>query len=185
MQLWLTPAQAREIVEHARAALPNEACGLIGGTDGIPTSIVPVDNIATDRTSNFEMDPAQQVAATLAFQRNGERLLAIYHSHPTTDPTPSRTDIHQAAYPDAFTLIVSLSRPDPRLAAWHIQHSQVDPVALNVSAAPPSDLSNTEETTELTRAQQAALLIAIIASMLILITYSIYLLPPAPAIPGS
>ena len=39
------PASLRDqIVAHARAGAPNEACGLLGGRDGVATSFHPVRN---------------------------------------------------------------------------------------------------------------------------------------------
>jgi [CysO sulfur-carrier protein]-S-L-cysteine hydrolase len=58
-------------------------------------------------TTRFRMAPQEQVDALLAIERHGWRLLAIYHSHPEGPPNPSPTDISEASYPEAFTLIWS------------------------------------------------------------------------------
>ncbi len=50
----------------------------------------------------------------------GEELVAIYHSHPLSQPYPSPTDRAEAHYPDAFYLLVSLRAPEPELRAYRI-----------------------------------------------------------------
>ena len=55
------------------------------------------------------MEPKQQVAAMKTMRESGEELFAIYHSHPNAPAIPSARDIEQAAYPDAYYLIISLN----------------------------------------------------------------------------
>jgi proteasome lid subunit RPN8/RPN11 len=42
-------------------------------------------------------------------RERGEELFGIYHSHPKTPPLPSKSDLAQAAYPEALYLIISLN----------------------------------------------------------------------------
>ena len=50
----------------------------------------------------------------------GEELVAIYHSHPLSQPYPSPTDRAEAHYPDAFYVLVSLRGAEPELRAFRI-----------------------------------------------------------------
>lgn len=50
----------------------------------------------------------------------GEELVAIYHSHPVSQPYPSPTDRAEAQYPDAFYVLVSLRTRDPEVRAFRI-----------------------------------------------------------------
>lgn len=50
----------------------------------------------------------------------GEELVAIYHSHPLSQPYPSPTDRAEAHYPDAFYVLVSLRSAEPELRAFRI-----------------------------------------------------------------
>lgn len=179
--MWLTNAQAKAIIDHARAAAPHEACGLIGGTDGRAVEVVPVENVAATPATNYELDPAQQANVMSRFYKDGLDLVAIYHAHPTTPPVPSQTDIRSAAYPDAVYLIVSLQATTADLAAWHIRGGEVTRAPLHIGATPPPP--HTEES-KLSPAQKAAIIIATAAAFLAVIAYSIYLLPPAPPLPG-
>jgi len=85
-----------------------ETCGLVSQKHGLPQRVYPVDNIAGEKTSLFEMDPKQQVEAMKQMREQGEELFAIYHSHPHAPAQPSQRDLLEAGYPEALYLIISL-----------------------------------------------------------------------------
>jgi len=109
-----------EMVAHAREDLPNECCGMVGGSDGEATSVIRVENSAASPL-RFEMDPQGQYDALKTIEDGGGELLAIYHSHTKSAAYPSQTDVNQAVnWPDAIYVIVSLEdsdRPDVK-AYW-------------------------------------------------------------------
>lgn len=97
-----------QMVAHAREDLPNECCGMVGGTAGEASVVIPVVNSAASPL-RFEMDPQGQYDALKAIEDEGKELLAIYHSHTKSAAYPSQTDVNQAVnWPDAVYLIVSL-----------------------------------------------------------------------------
>ncbi len=97
-----------EMVAHALEDLPNECCGMVGGSDGEAGVVIPVANAAASPL-RFEMDPQGQYDALMAIERDGKELLAIYHSHTKSAAYPSQTDVNQAvSWPDAIWVIVSL-----------------------------------------------------------------------------
>ena len=101
-----------EMVAHARADLPNECCGMVGGADGEASVVIPVVNSAASPL-RFEMDPQGQYNALKAIEDDGNEMLAIYHSHTKSAAYPSQTDVNQAVnWPDAIYLIVSLQDED-------------------------------------------------------------------------
>src|SRR5436190_10912789 len=101
-----------EMVSHAREDLPNECCGMVGGTDGTASAVVPVANAAASPL-RFEMDPQGQYDALKTIEDAGDELLAIYHSHTKSAAYPSQTDVNQAVnWPDAIYLIISLEDLD-------------------------------------------------------------------------
>ena len=56
----------------------------------------------------------------------GWELWAIYHSHTHSEAYPSETDRHQAFYPEARYLILSLeNREDPVLRGFRIVSGEV------------------------------------------------------------
>lgn len=101
-----------EMVAHARADLPNECCGMVGGLDGEASVVIPVVNSAASPL-RFEMDPQGQYNALKTIEDDGKEMLAIYHSHTKSAAYPSQTDVNQAvSWPDAIYLIVSLQDED-------------------------------------------------------------------------
>jgi proteasome lid subunit RPN8/RPN11 len=101
-----------EMVAHARAELPNECCGMVGGADGEAGVVIPVVNSAASPL-RFEMDPQGQYNALKTIEDDGKEMLAIYHSHTKSAAYPSQTDVNQAVnWPDAIYLIVSLQDED-------------------------------------------------------------------------
>ncbi|HEX5376538.1 MAG TPA: M67 family metallopeptidase [Solirubrobacterales bacterium] len=101
-----------EMVAHALADLPNECCGMVGGSNGEASVVIPVANAAASPL-RFEMDPQGQYDALMAIERDGKELLAIYHSHTKSAAYPSQTDVNQAvSWPDAIWVIVSLEDQD-------------------------------------------------------------------------
>ncbi|HXS32281.1 MAG TPA: M67 family metallopeptidase [Solirubrobacterales bacterium] len=101
-----------EMVAHARADLPNECCGMVGGAGGEASVVVPVVNSAASPL-RFEMDPQGQYNALKSIEDDGKEMLAIYHSHTKSAAYPSQTDVNQAVnWPDAIYLIVSLQDAD-------------------------------------------------------------------------
>src|ERR1700726_3208737 len=93
----LLPAQLRdEMFAQAQAELPNECCGLLAGkpaADGVGR-IEKCYSLKNSAASPVEYlsDGADMFAAHRDMQRLGFDVLAVYHSHPTSEPIPSRTD---------------------------------------------------------------------------------------------
>ncbi len=97
-----------QLLTQAQQHAPLETCGLIGH-DKQHVTVYPVDNIAAQAEHRFEMDPKQQIAAIKTMRENNEKLLAIYHSHPSAAATPSPTDWEQMSDDSVYYLIISLN----------------------------------------------------------------------------
>jgi len=122
-----------EMVAHARADLPNECCGMVGGSDGAASIVIPVVNSAASPL-RFEMDPQGQYDALKAIEDDGKEMLAIYHSHTKSPAYPSQTDVNQAVnWPDAIYLIVSLQDEDaPEVKGYWLKDLKIDDAELIV-----------------------------------------------------
>jgi [CysO sulfur-carrier protein]-S-L-cysteine hydrolase len=123
-----------EMVAHAREDLPNECCGMVGGTDGEAGTVIRVENAAASPL-RFEMDPQGQYNALKAIEDDGGELLAIYHSHTKSAAYPSQTDVNQAvAWPDQVYVIVSLADEDaPDVKAYLLKDLRIADVEIAVS----------------------------------------------------
>jgi proteasome lid subunit RPN8/RPN11 len=122
-----------EMVAHAREDLPNECCGMVGGTGEEASVVVPVVNSAASPL-RFEMDPQGQYNALKAIEDDGTEMLAIYHSHTKSPAYPSQTDVNQAVnWPDAVYLIVSLQDPEqPEVKGYWLKDLTIADVELIV-----------------------------------------------------
>lgn len=178
--LWMSPELSRRIIDEALKAKPNEVCGLIVGQGEHATHIIPIDNVHADPTHYFRMDPTALAQHLPALDRNGQRLLGFYHSHPSGDPVPSETDIHEAAYHDTAHVIVSLKGETPRVAAWLVDGVRAQPLSLHITDDAPIAAFDERP---LSKAQRMAVMITGIIAFVAFIIAAVYLLPPPPIIP--
>jgi [CysO sulfur-carrier protein]-S-L-cysteine hydrolase len=119
------PAALRdEIVAHARAGLPNEACGILAGLDGRAERFFPAES---DEPSPYyyRIESRDQIRIMNAIDDAGLDLVGIYHSHTSSPAYPSRTDAEQAFWPDAVYVIVSLAGSDADVRGFRIRDMDV------------------------------------------------------------
>ena len=119
------------VIAHARAELPNECCGLLAGVieDGVGrvTQHLPLVNELADPTEYFS-EPRSIIAAEKARRAAGTEVLAIYHSHPTSDPVPSRKDLDRNFWGEtAVHVIVGLAGDEPDVRAWWLTETDYRP----------------------------------------------------------
>jgi [CysO sulfur-carrier protein]-S-L-cysteine hydrolase len=130
----ISQALIDEMVAHAREDLPNECCGMVGGSDGEAAAVIRVANSAASPL-RYEMDPQEQYNALKSIEDGGGELLAIYHSHTKSAAYPSQTDVNQAvAWPEQIYLIVSLADEDnPDVKGYLLQDLKIADVEINVT----------------------------------------------------
>jgi [CysO sulfur-carrier protein]-S-L-cysteine hydrolase len=127
------PASVRgEIVAHAIAGKPNEACGLLGGRNGVVTSFHPVRN-ADESPYRYTVHPDDMVRVWAELEDADDEIVSIYHSHTKSAPYPSRTDVELATWPDAAYLIVSLRSDPAELAAFRLADGRIEELALEIT----------------------------------------------------
>lgn len=115
------------MLDQAVAELPNECCGLLAGklldTKGLGPPVghvverYPLVNAAAS-AQEYVSDVKGMFEAFRDMRARGLEVLAVYHSHPTSAPMPSRTDLERNYSPDVINLIVSLQTSEPLVRGW-------------------------------------------------------------------
>jgi proteasome lid subunit RPN8/RPN11 len=114
-----------EMVRHALAERPNEACGMVAGIGNRATKVYPATN-AEKSPVRYLMEPRDQLRIMRDMEDHGWDLLGIFHSHTHTAAYPSQTDVSLAYYPDALYILVSLAdEANPVVRAFHIVDGRI------------------------------------------------------------
>lgn len=118
----ISTAIRAELVAHAEAEAPNEACGVVLARDGVAERYVPGRNAAAS-PYRFELE----VAPETWFLEDEGYELAVFHSHLSSPPRPSRTDVENIGlWAGKPYLILSLGTG--ALAGWTIDGEQIAPI---------------------------------------------------------
>jgi proteasome lid subunit RPN8/RPN11 len=109
-----------ELVAHARDEAPNECCGLVLMRDGVAVEYIRgVNKLASPYRYELYIDPF----VWSEIDEDVEQV--IFHSHPETEPRPSRTDRELAGlWSGRPFLIYGLKLDD--LRAWRIARDEVE-----------------------------------------------------------
>ena len=119
------PAGIRaELEAHARAEEPNEACGLLAFRDGVAERYVEGRNAAAS-PYRFELE----VDPDLWFLEDEGYELAVFHSHLSAPPRPSRTDVENIGLWQGKPYLI-LSVGSDSLAGWTIVDGRIEPLAV-------------------------------------------------------
>ncbi|RJS59914.1 M67 family metallopeptidase [Bacillus sp. PK3_68] len=101
-----------EMVQHGLEELPYEACGILSGREKQVSTLWKLQNEKRARNSYFVS--AQTVSAVLdEINGNGEKPIAIYHTHPTAKAAPSQIDIDCHPHSSIYMIIISYRQKIP------------------------------------------------------------------------
>ncbi len=113
-----------EMITHAREEAPNEACGILAGSDGRVLRLYRARNALRSPTS-YRLYPQEQYRIFKDVEDRGLEILGIYHSHPSSPPIPSETDIGQAYSSEVVYVLISLTDPEgPQVRAFRITEDE-------------------------------------------------------------
>ena len=136
MKLTLPRSEYEKLLAHARANLPEEACGLIAGTqDETGKQIKKVFLLTNTDHSNehFTIDPKEHLAAIKEMRAAGLVPLGNWHSHPESPSRPSEEDKRLAYDSKASYMILSLmDRENPVLNSFHIEGTDAEKELLQI-----------------------------------------------------
>lgn len=120
------PADVRAaLVAHAQAELPNEACGLVLFEGDTAVEYVRGENVSAS-PYHFELRIDPLVWADL---NDRDVSQAVFHSHISSPPRPSRTDVEHIGLWAGQPYLIYTVRTD-ELAAWRIVRSEIESVPL-------------------------------------------------------
>jgi proteasome lid subunit RPN8/RPN11 len=115
------------LAEHAAAESPNEACGLVVLKDGVAERYVPGRNTAAS-PYRFELD----VDPETWFLEDEGYELAVFHSHLSSPPRPSRTDVENVGLWAGRPYLIYTVRSG-ELAGWRIADNSAEPLEISAS----------------------------------------------------
>jgi proteasome lid subunit RPN8/RPN11 len=121
------PAAVRQALRaHSETEAPNEACGLLLLRDGIAERYVPGRNTAA---SPYRFELAFDDPEVWFLEDEGYEL-AVFHSHLSSPPRPSRTDVENIGLWDGKPYVIySLARDE--LAAFRIEARRIEELPLS------------------------------------------------------
>ena len=114
MTVQISDPVLQKIEAFARARFPDEACGLLVGrrADGAIKVFGACEsqNIAANPHSHFEVDPGLRLRLQRELRDQGAEIVGVFHSHPSGDPAPSKTDSAAIWEPDLLWLITAVAQ---------------------------------------------------------------------------
>lgn len=138
-----------KMLAAARAALPLEACGLLGGKARRVSVFAELSN-ADASNEHYRMLPEEQFAVVKGMRAEGVGMLANWHSHPDTPARMSKEDLDLAYTPGLIYVIVSLAdRAAPDVRGFKIEDGRPQDIEVEVvedsAAGAAQDNSEDEE----------------------------------------
>lgn len=127
--VWLTPALAVALQEHARACYPAECVGALLRAPSGEVTARPLENAAEEPRRGFALAARAYLAVEAEAEQRGFTLVGFYHSHPDAEAVPSARDA-EAAWTGWWTVIVPVWEGDagaPR--AWRYDGAAFSEVA--------------------------------------------------------
>ena len=125
IRLVVVPDDVRSaLAAHAQDESPNEACGLVVMKDGVAERYVRGRNAAAS-PYRFELD----VPPETWFLEDDGYELAVFHSHLSSPPHPSRTDVENVGLWAGRPYLIYTVRTG-ELAGWRISSGSIEPLEI-------------------------------------------------------
>ena len=130
--LRISKQSVERILDHARSVAPEEACGILSGTNDTVADVHEAENTLHSPVE-YLMNPQDQLRIVSAiFDRNLDDL-AYYHSHPASRPYPSVTDVNKVVIGRARMVIVTLREDVTQLRSFFVEDGRVEEEGVEIS----------------------------------------------------
>jgi proteasome lid subunit RPN8/RPN11 len=114
-----------ELRAHAEEEAPNEACGLVAFRDGVAERYVRGSNgAASPYRFELEVEPEAWFLEDEGYE------LAVFHSHLSSPPRPSRTDVENIGLWQGRPYLI-LNVRTGELAGWTIAQDAIAPLPVS------------------------------------------------------
>lgn len=136
MQLVLSQAHLDELLSHATQIPHLECCGyllgLVKNQDNLLQSIIPMQNAHPTPRTHFAFSPLDQLKVAQSIRNTNLQIIGIYHSHPSSPPTPSEEDKRFAFFTNQSFFIISLQN-GITFASYRINANEVKKEKIMIS----------------------------------------------------
>lgn len=120
--------ELQTISKHAEETYPEECCGFLLGVDlnqgKILRSISVTNASDDDRRRRYSVHPMDIIRADEAAKVDGLEVVGIYHSHPDSEPRPSRTDLDYAWPLYTYVIIAVKNKRTTDAEAWKLSEDR-------------------------------------------------------------
>lgn len=120
-----------DMIAHAREGYPNEVCGILAGKAFASAHAYKMTNTESSPVS-YLMDPKEQLLVEKDIRKRGEKMLAIYHSHPNSTAFPSVKDAREAYHWNwnALYIIIGMAQEAPEVRSFSIDEGEIEEIRL-------------------------------------------------------
>lgn len=131
--LELAPDVAREVVDHAIASAPREACGiLLGPEPDLAEQALRAENVHENPRTEYEIEPDTLLEAVQRAEKGDLDVVGFYHSHPRGPAAFSDTDRSRGSWEGKAYLLVSLRPLEVLAGRWDGEAFEDVPVRADV-----------------------------------------------------
>ena len=121
----------QQMIDHARACLPEEACGILGGKWDQVEVVIAITN-ELHLSGRFRMAPEEQVKAFCQLEEMGMDLIGLFHSHPNGPGEPSPLDLKEFAYPGVPVVVCYPVEREWNARGFHIDAGAFREIGIDI-----------------------------------------------------